>query len=142
MLNIFSGETGFGAALTNPTELAKRKGMLSKSYPVMVEQHRFPDAESAYQFYKRTDTLFNDQLMTAILARKLLQHPDLFHFIESSGGVSFIEKCTHITNSNRVPRSSWEGVGLESRFIKALVRAYLCVKANTIPSVTEQAPLF
>jgi hypothetical protein len=142
LMNIFSGETGLGAALTNPTELAKLKGGISSSYPVLIESRRFPDAEAAYQSLKSGDDALNDILMTAILAHKLIQYPRLLSEITQRGGISFLLQCSHLTNSRKIPRSTWEGVGEISRFIQALVRAYPLALANTPPRVLAQNVLF
>ena len=55
-INIWSGsDIGIGAALTNPTELAFRKGNIKNRYPVTFRGVNFRDAESAYQEYKSRD---------------------------------------------------------------------------------------
>ena len=52
-INIWSGcSIGIGAALTNPTELAFRKGNLKNHYPVEFKGRVFRDAEAAYQNHK------------------------------------------------------------------------------------------
>ena len=41
-----------GATLTNPTELAKSKGKISKSYPITYDNKTYKDVEEAYQALK------------------------------------------------------------------------------------------
>ena len=66
------------AALTNPTELARRKGKLARSYPVVdTNGKRWPDSEAAYKAFKTGDTQRDEQVMVRIIAAKLRQHPEL-----------------------------------------------------------------
>ncbi|MDO8417788.1 MAG: hypothetical protein Q7S87_16430 [Agitococcus sp.] len=142
-MNIFSGEIGLGAALTNPTELAKHKGGITCSYPVVVSHRRFPDAEAAYHFFKLGTAAENDRLMVTVLVHKLRQHPRLLEAITQKGGEAFLRSCTHLTNSTRNPPSTWEGVGVKSRFIQALVESYVIALAGgPPPSLTPQGSLF
>lgn len=52
--NIWSGASdSFLASLTNPTELAKRKGNLKSSYPVTDKNGKvWADSEAAYKAFK------------------------------------------------------------------------------------------
>lgn len=124
MINIWSGSkelNGFASALTNPTELAKRKGNLVNSYPVNFRGKIYVDAESAYKFYK-TGNLTNDMtIMTGIIIAKLQQHPRLKLTITKLGGVLWLESCSHIVG---VKNSRWEGKGINSNFIICLINAY------------------
>ncbi len=66
------------AALTNPTELARRKGKLARSYPVTDKNgKRWPDSGAAYKAFKTGDTQRDEQVMVRIIAAKLRQHPEL-----------------------------------------------------------------
>ncbi|MEG3936409.1 MULTISPECIES: hypothetical protein [unclassified Microcoleus] len=121
-INIWSGsDIGIGAALTNPTELAFRKGTLKNRYPVRFNNVNYPDAESAYQKHKKEDLQESIEVMTEIIVCKLQQHPRLFETITKNGGVDWLKRCRHIVG---VRNSRWEGYGLESNFILCLVFAY------------------
>ncbi len=133
------------AALTNPTELARRRGNLTCSYPVMDKTGRMwselqsalrsgytlavPDSEAAYKAFKTGDrrkspwgvTARDERVMVRIIAAKLKQHPNLVTAVGKRGGVAFLESCSHLIG---VKGSRREGRGLESRFIHCLVAAY------------------
>jgi len=113
-----------GAALTNPTLLSKRKGNITRNYPVNFRGQRFPDAESAYQALKGRDTTQNDRLMAEIIAAKLQQYPHLLEAIHKRGSVRWLEKCVHFTGARTARFQAWEGRGLESRMIRNLVAGY------------------
>ena len=116
------------AALTNPTELARRKGRLARSYPVMDKTGRvWPDSEAAYKAFKTGDTPCDERVMVRVIAAKLQQHPDFLKGIKERGGVAFLERCTHLVG---VRNSRWEGYGRESRFIRCLIAAYEAVAAG------------
>lgn len=123
-INIFSGEPGLGGALTNPTELARRKGAIPRPYPVIYGGKRWIEAESAYQAFKTDDATANDEIMAQVIAAKLLQNPELFDEIQSRGGVAFLEASTHWTGARTPGAQSWEGAGRESRFIRNLIRGF------------------
>lgn len=68
------------------------------------------------------DALKHDMnLMYSLQVQKFKQHPELINEIENKGGVEFLKKCSHIVG---VPGSRWEGEGMNSNFIKVLVKAY------------------
>jgi len=122
-MNIYSGSSegnGLAAALTNPTELAFRKGKLQQKYPVTVDGRTFMDAEAAYKAAKR-DLTFRElqSLMVRVLVAKLQQHRRLWQAIAKQGGVEWLETCSHSVNGGR-----WEGVGRKSAFIRCLIAAY------------------
>lgn len=123
-INIYSGEAGLGAALTNPTELARRKGRLSKPYPVVFQGQKYADVESAYQILKTGDTVADDALMVNLIAAKLEQHPDLFLQVAEAGGVAFLEQCCHFTGARSTRFRAWEGQGRSSRFIRNLIAGF------------------
>ena len=126
-INIWSGsDIGIGAALTNPTELAFRKGNIKNRYPVTFRGVNFRDAESAYQKFKSPDMQESIEIMTEIIVCKLQQHPRLFEEITNRGGVEWLKRCRHIVGARN---SRWEGYGLESKFILCLLFAYqLCTE--------------
>lgn len=123
-INIYSGADALGAALTNPTELAFRKGALTTRYPVTFANRAWPDAEAAYLTLKTGNACDDDRLMADIIAAKLRQHPGLKAAIAERGGVFFLERCTHFTQARSERFQSWEGEGRSSRFIRNLIAGY------------------
>ena len=116
------------AALTNPTELARRKGKLTRPYPVVdTTGKRWPDSEAAYKAFKTGDTPHDERVMVRIITAKLRQHPELVEGVKERGGVAFLERCTHLVG---VRNSRWEGYGRESRFIRCLIAAYEAVEVG------------
>lgn len=125
-IEISSNVKGFGAVLTNPTELAKKKGNLTKSYPVTFEGKTYKDAEEAYQENKGKYTKSGRgpgstyELMIKILTAKLQQHPEIVNEITKQGGSKWLLASRHQpTNKNSV----WE-TGGQNWFILALNDAY------------------
>jgi len=138
-VEISSNAKGLAGALTNMTELAKRKGNLAQSYPVKFRGKETPykDSEEAYQALKGV-TLENGErtvdtykLMVEIITAKLQQHPRLASEITKQGGSAWILSSTHQpTKKNTV----WE-TGGKNWFIKALNEAYL---STTQPSTSVE----
>lgn len=126
-INIWSGcPDPLGAALTNPTELAFRKHRLTRHYPVTDNNGVvYPDAEAAYQRFKRGHAPTDRVVMQKIIMRKLWMYPELLDDIEQRGGAAWIASCDHLTG--RTDR--WTGRGLKgSMFIRVLHAAYLQVQ--------------
>jgi hypothetical protein len=126
-MNIFSGSTdgnGLGAALTNPTQLSRRKGRIKQDYPVHFNGVVWPDAEHAYLTLATGDAEHDDKLMVGIIAAKFAQHPALRDAVKDLGGVRFLETCKHITNARSARFRAWEGFGRQSRFIRNLIEGY------------------
>jgi len=144
-VNIWSGtrDGRLAAALTNPTELARKKGRVRGHYPVFFRGVRYADAEAAYQAHKMTvrkgaiDELLlggreelmeavvellrgREELMAEILLAKLEQHPKLAAAVARAGGETWLAACSHVVYG----RGWWEGEGLASPFIRALVVAW------------------
>ena len=123
---ISSNAKGLAAALTNPTELAKSKGNITKSYPVNFNGKTYRDAEEAYQKLKHLATKDSGpnstyNLMVDIIKAKLEQHPSLVSEITKQGGSEWILSSVHQpTKQNTV----WE-TGGKNWFIKALNEVYL-----------------
>ncbi len=127
----------FLAALTNPTELARRKGNLTRAYPLVDKTGRvWRDAEAAYKAFKTGDTPRDERLMMRIITVKLKQHPCLLEGIKARGGVAFLERCDHLVG---VKGSRWEGRGREARFIRCLIAAFERV-LPTAPAYPETPP--
>ena len=157
-INIYSGSSiPFAAALTNPTELAKAKGKIKRSYPVSfrdnpfrpanlnlkIERYAndkpagkpFVSAEDAYQYFK-TD-LNDDQkyeLAIKILTAKLVQYPVLTETIGKSGGVRWLRTCFHQPTPYE---TFWTGTGYNSGFVSALIAAYREVTPSTTAVLPE-----
>lgn len=142
-INIFSGEGGLGSVLTNPTELAREKGLLQRQYPVQFMGKLWPDAEAAYQHLKLGNPLEDDRLMAEIIAAKFRQHPRILDAINEKGGAAFIAACSHVTGARTASAKAWEGKGVESRFIRNLLAGYELVNSGAEGLATgEQASLF
>lgn len=140
-INIFSGaDTELGAALTNPTVLARNKGALKRSYPVTFNGNRFPDAEAAYQISKQY-AHDNESLMVEILVAKFRQHPELTAEVSANGGAEWLMTCDHLTNARSDSAQRWEGRGVESRYIRTLVKAFLLLD-NSVDTQLGQTSLF
>lgn len=122
--NIYSGtiDGELAAALTNPTELARRKGKLGTAFPVEFRDRVWPDAEAAYLTLARfcPDEVERDNLMIDIIYAKFVQHPKLLTQVYLAGGEAFLSCCRHFTGHT----NEWTGVGQASRFIRNLVAAY------------------
>lgn len=139
-INIFSGApTELGAALTNPTELAREKECVRKRYSVLFAGTRYADAESAYHQLGSADPQQRDQLMVELIAAKLTQHPELQVQIHERGGVAFLTACTHWTNASSEKGKAWEGAGLDSRFIRNLVAGYLLAETGCLTENAQHA---
>lgn len=125
--NIYSGLRSARTVLTNPTELAKKKGNLKHSYPVTINGRVYVDAEAAYQHLKwRTSGSWEDRfcLCVEIIEAKLRQYPVLVQFIKVNGGAGWLEKCSHHVGAKTGGFQEWEGNGRDSGFIRALIAAY------------------
>jgi len=121
MREISSNARGLRGALTNPTELARRKGNIRKSYPVKFAGRRYKDAETAYKTlkpaYKNAE---HYALMVEIMTAKLEQYPALVKALTRKGGSAWIMSCTH---QPKPSADRWTTKG-KNWFIKALNEAY------------------
>jgi hypothetical protein len=102
-------------------------------YVEAIDDVVYPDAEDAYQCLKRNLSHFADMdereaLCWRVIEAKLRQHPQLVEFITVNGGVQWLAQCRHFTGARTQAFSEWEGVGLESAFIRCLIRAYRTVQ--------------
>ena len=129
-LNIFSGEPGLGGQLTNPTELAKQKGCIHQSFPVVFLGKRWPDVETAYQVLKKDSPPANDVLLVELIAAKFRQHPSLAEAVAKKGGAAWLRTCSHLTRARTPGAQSWEGIGEASRFIRVLALGYEAALAS------------
>jgi hypothetical protein len=129
-INIWSGASGLGGALTNMSERAREKGGIKHSYPVKVNGVTYPDSEAAYQALKAPgEDDYNDGLMIDLIALKFVQNTKLYDLVTKNGGVAWLEKCSHFTQAKSERFQAWEGQGHGSRFIRNLIHGY--VKAKT-----------
>ena len=129
-INIGSGSTdanGLGAALSNMTELACRKGTLARSYPVEYSGIIWLDAEAAYQALKEHSaeaTEHNDRLMAKIIGAKFKQHDRILRAVAQRGGAAWIKRCSHFVGAKSPQGQAWEGRGTQSRFIRNLLAGF------------------
>ena len=140
-MNLWSGSRegdGLAAALTNPTEISRRKGTIARPYRVLFRGRVYADAEAAYLSLRRRDDLpGSDELMVAIVRAKLAQHPELGEATRQRAGVAWIGRCQHFTWAQSDRFRAWEGHGLRSRFLRNLAAAYAAWVAD--PSVETDA---
>lgn len=141
-MNIYSGENGLGGALTNPTELARRKGNLVEKYEVVFRKRTYPDAETAYHALKTTSAEENDRLMVELIACKFRQHERLTQAVARRGGAAWLRTCSHLTGAKSDSAISWEGVGMNSRFIRNLAVGYELALSTEEVGVCDQFDLF
>lgn len=135
-VNIFSGSNalnGLAAALTNPTEMAVSKGVLSKHYSIEARGISYQSVELAYQALKELEddsVETRDNLMIELIAQKFRQHPDLALAVQEQGGALWLKLCTHYTGAKSERFQAWEGTGLKSRFIRNLVKGFEISQTN------------
>lgn len=143
-INIFSGERGLGAALTNPTELARQKGGLDQAYGVLFAGRQWVDVETAYHVLgaQRGSPEQRDQLMVELIAAKFTQHPELYREVSERGGEAFLRECSHFTGARTAGAQSWEGHGLQSRFIRNLVAGFAAASSSQPATELGQTSLF
>lgn len=124
-INIWSGTKGLGGALTNMSELARKRGNIQFGYPVQIGKVQYPDAEAAYQALKRHgEASYNDGLMIDIIALKFRQNAKLLKLVTDKGGLAWLGRCSHFTGAKTEGFKSWEGQGVSSRFICNLMHGY------------------
>lgn len=141
-INIWSGAEGLGGALTNMSELAKKKGKIKHSYFVKVDGVVYHDSEAAYQRLKRPgQDVFNDNLMIHIIGHKLQQNAKLLSLVIENGGKAWLETCSHQTGAKSPSFQSWEGIGRRSRFIRNLIAGFEMALHSDIPETLPGAQL-
>lgn len=142
--NIFSGSTdgnGLAAALTNQTELARRKGTLSQGYPVEFRGKTWVDAEAAwFALSLGLDERTADDLMAELIAAKFSQYSRLAQAVARLGGAAWLRRCSHFTGAQSKHMQAWEGHGEQSRFIRNLVAGYLRVAPQATPQALAAQP--
>ena len=124
-INIYSGTLGLGGALTNMTDRALEKRRIKHAYPVKVGEVNYVDVEHAYQSLKVIGAHdYNDGLMVDLICLKFKRHTKLFDLVKQYGGEDWLASCSHITGAKSASFQSWEGQGIESRFIRNLIAGY------------------
>ena len=143
-INIFSGEPGLGGALTNPNELAFSKGCIKQHYPVYFQGTRYADVERAYEVLGETavDATARGELLIALIAAKFAQYPALAQEVRLRGGEAWLARCSHYTRARTPGAKAWEGQGIRSAFIRALIAGYLKAEAGGGYRPPEQQALF
>jgi len=122
--NIWSGNKAL-APLTNPTELAFRKGNVRKHYPVAFRGRTFEDAEAAFNAHNAGLSFAElQELCIQVIAAKFQQYPHLHRKIHELGGRDWIKQCSHFTYARTDAFKRWEGKGVQSAFIRCLLAAY------------------
>lgn len=119
-----SSKAPFGSALTLDTEASYSKGTITMEYPVIINNNAYRSAQRAYLGLNRD--LSQDQkfeLMVNIQRHKLTQHPRFIEYIDKAGGEEWLSQCSYINGEN-LDEKFWQGVGVSSLFIKALIQAY------------------
>ena len=128
IVHISSNTKGLGGALTNPTELSKKKGNIEQDYSITYKDKDYISVEAAYQANKVDETKTkpnksesaNYNLMVELITEKLRTYPKLVNTITKLGGLEYLAKAVHQpTKQNTV----WE-TGGKDWFIDALKEAY------------------
>ena len=139
IVHISSDAKGLGGALTNPTELSKKKGNIEQDYSITYKEKDYISVEAAYQANKVDETKTkpnksesaNYNLMVELITEKLHTYPKLVRAITKLGGLMYLAKAVHQpTKQNTV----WE-TGGKNWFIDALKEAYT---AANLPDSTKQ----
>jgi hypothetical protein len=113
------------------------KGLLSRQYAVRFRGRLWPDAEAAYQHLKCGDAVRDDNMMVEIVAAKLLQHPEVMAEVLALGGTAFLRRCSHLTGARSSGAKAWEGTGIDSRFIRNLVDAFILAQSEPPKHILE-----
>lgn len=135
IVHISSNTKGLGGALTNPTELSKKKGNIEQDYSIAYKDKDYISVEAAYQANKVDETKTkpnksesaNYNLMVELITEKLRTYPKLVNTITKLGGLEYLAKAVHQpTKQNTV----WE-TGGKDWFMDALKEAYVDTKNKT-----------
>ncbi|NMF64628.1 MULTISPECIES: reverse transcriptase-like protein [Brasilonema] len=141
-----------GAVLTSTTVKSKQIGTIANDYPVSFRNNKempagtyglesyteskpaaqpFLSAEQAFYAYKETVPLKEPrvQLMAEILQARFEQHPKLAEAITKRGGDQWLKQCSYLVSSGE--KNFWEGKGLESPYIRALIQGYTKALENS-----------
>ena len=128
IVHISSNTKGLGGALTNPTELSKKKGNIEQDYSITYKEKDDISVEAAYQANKVDETKTkpnksesaNYNLMVELITEKLRTYPKLVNTITKLGGLEYLAKAVH---QPRKQNTVWE-TGGKDQFIDALKEAY------------------
>lgn len=140
--NISTNSRGLLAVLTNPTELAKNKRNLNKSYPIKYKGIEYKDVEEAYQELKNSaesytrpkqDDSLNYGLMIGLIKTKLETYPEIVSAVQNKGGINWLINQIHQpTKQNTI----WESNG-GNWFMEALSEAYGKVTGEVLESKSK-----
>ena len=127
--NISSAGKGLLGALTNPTELSKKKGNIQKDYPITYKEVEYISSEAAYKAHKEKLPDLKDEtvkeLMIDIMEVKLLKYHQLVTAINTKGGLAWLDVATHKVK-RRGDRWETDGMfkGSKGLFMESLIEAY------------------
>lgn len=125
----------FNAAIGLDTVMSKAQGKIVNDYPITIGRRVYASAWSAIQEELIDDYLLSDdllrpiteskdyQLVKTVVLAKLEQYPNLVTALTNSGGVSWIEDCSYFEDNPNIDEH-WQGIGMKSGFIRALIEAY------------------
>ena len=127
--NVWSGsDDELCASLTFATEFSFSKGKIKTHFPLTdLFGNEFPDAYTAYQFYKFDPSVGQRHILVMKIAKaKFKQYPWLLVDVKERGGYEWLVECqlTLPDEKDKDMDAYWEGVGLESPFICCLAEAY------------------
>jgi hypothetical protein len=119
--NIWSGSPAL-ARFTNPTALAVKKGTLDKNYPIHYNGKDWVDVEAAYKATVTPAMTLGQRmiLLAEIMTIKFRTYPELIDELRAAGGEDWIFSCWHVVYG----RSSWEGHGRNSMFLRCLAEVW------------------
>ncbi len=128
-VNIFTKSKDIlGRALTNPNWGAKNDKMnyfdVETPYKAAASKYNVTQKKRFLNGKEISDiaALKHDMnLMYTLQLEKFRKHPELIDEINKRGGLPFIQASTHIVG---VANSRWEGIGMQSNFIKVLAQSY------------------
>ena len=105
---------------------------IEAEYKANASKKKAPDlnAEEALRY--------DMNLMYKLQMKKFKAHPELVKEITDRGGVAFLEASTHTKNDGTpiTKGSRWEGKGINSNFIKVLIKSYEDSMGTTQPSTS------
>ena len=124
-----------GRELTNPNWGAKNIMDIEAEYKANASKIKAPELtmDEALKY--------DMNLMYKLQMKKFKAHPELIQEITDRGGVKFLEASEHTVG---VKGSRWEGKGINSNFIKVLIKSYEdslgTTQSSTIPKIVA-API-
>lgn len=130
-INISSySDDWLGRALTNPIWGSKK-----------FDNTIYFDVETEYKKNKSKNLDNNKRMledmvtMLKLIIIKFQKHPELLLEINNRGGLEFLRNCSHNIG---VKNSRWEGVGMNSKFIIVLCKAYEIVNKKNGEKINDK----